>query len=362
MERDQEATSPSRRRFLQAAAMLTVGGRAFLHSGDARAAVLAAKDAANGPSAWPDMSHRPLGRTGWNASRLVFGCGASLMFREKDALLDAAFEAGINTFDVGYSGYYQYAEQNLAGFLKRRGSDIFLISKARVDLEVENDDVVTPAQARAAAQSWSERLDQSLTELGAEHVNAYYVMAAHNPSFIRSDEIQRAFARAKQAGKVSHLGVSTHRNAERVLAAAVEAGTYDLAMIAMTPAGWYDWETKSVLPGARPLVEMRPVLEKAKASGIALVGMKAARHISGVPFLGWWKKLDAFDAYYDEALLKANLSPFQRTYAHVLANGLDFVNADIQDLAQLQENVAADGGGEDDGGLSRSVRSRSAAV
>ena len=69
--------------------------------------------------------------------------------------------------------------------------------------------------------------------------------------------------------------------------------------------------------------------------------MKAARHLSGLPVLGWWKKLDAFDQHYNERLMAAPLSPFQRSYAYVLAHGLDVVNADIQDLAQLRENVAA---------------------
>ena len=149
------------------------------------------------------------------------------------------------------------------------------------------------------------------------------------------------FETAKAAGKVRHLGVSTHRNAEQVLLKAAETGLYDLAMIAVTPAGWYDWETKAVLPGSKPLTGLQPVLDRARASGIALVGMKAARHLSGMPVLGWWKKLDAFDAHYDEKLLAAPLSPFQRSYAYVLAHGLDVVNADIQDLAQLRENVAA---------------------
>ena len=89
------------------------------------------------------------------------------------------------------------------------------------------------------------------------------------------------------------------------------------------------------------MAELQPVLEKARASGIALVGMKAARHLSGLPVLGWWKKLDAFDEYYDDNLMSASLSPFQRSYAYVLAHGLDVVNADIQDMAQLQENVIA---------------------
>ena len=84
-----------------------------------------------------------------------------------------------------------------------------------------------------------------------------------------------------------------------------------------------------------------PVLEKARESGIGLIGMKAARHMAGLPILGWWKKPDAFDEYYDEKLMAAPLSPFQRSYAYVLAHGLDVVNADMQSLAHLQENVIA---------------------
>ncbi len=345
MRRSQRSRPPSvsRRRFLQLLAMVTVGARTLWGSGDARAALAAAKEAAEGAGAWPAMPTRKLGRTGFEASRLVMGCGASLMFFRKDELLRTAYEAGINVFDVGYRGYYRYAERNLAHFLRDRKvrDDIFLISKARPELDAEPDEVVTVAQAKRAAETWSERLEQSLRDLELPRVDAYSVMAAHNPSLIRSEEILRAFEVARDAGKVGHLGVSTHRNAEAVLAAAAETGWYDLAMIAVTPGGWYDWESKSVLEGSKSLKELRPVLDEAQASGIGLVGMKAARHLSGVPVLGWWKKLDAFDAHYDEKLMAASLSPFQRSYAYVLEHGLDVVNADIQDLAQLRENVAA---------------------
>ena len=40
-------------------------------------------------------------------------------------------------------------------------------------------------------------------------------------------------------------------------------------------------------------------------------------------------------------MVKAPLSPFQRSYAYVLAHGLDAVNADMQSFAHLSENVAA---------------------
>ena len=341
MDREPRKGSISRRRFVQYLAMATVGGQTLLSSGSARAAVEAARDARALAAEWPAMTYRKLGRTGFDASRLVMGCGASLMFVSRDGLLDAAYDAGINVFDVGYRDYYRNAEENLAPFLKKRRDDIFLISKAPADIEAGDDEVVSARQAKDAARIWSERLDGSLAELQVDHVDAYYLMASYNPSLIRSDEIYRAFQDARQAGKVSHLGLSTHRNAEKVLLAAAETGRYDLAMVAITPGGWYDWETKSVLEGSPPMTALLPTLEKARAAGIGLVGMKAARHLAGLPFLGWFDKPDAFDAHYDEKLMAAPLSAFQRSYAYVLEHGLDVVNADIQSLTQLQENVVA---------------------
>ncbi len=341
MERERDTGSINRRRFLKYLAMLTVGGRTLLSSGDARAAISAAREEVGGEADWPKMSYRRLGRTNWSASRLVFGCGAALMFRGKDELLDAAFDAGINVFDVGYRGYYRDAEENLAPFIRKVRDRVFLISKASADLEAEPDERITVQQARQAAESWSQRLDASLSELRVDHLDAYYLMASYNPSLIESDEVYRAFQSAKQAGKVSYFGLSTHRNAEKVLLTAAKTGWYDLAMIAITPGGWYDWENRSILEGSPPIINLRPVLEKAREAGMGLIGMKAARHLAGLPILGWFKKTDAFNEFYDKKLLASSLSPFQRSYAHVLAHGLDVVNADMQSLAHLRENIIA---------------------
>ncbi len=88
MGNDRDTGFISRRRFIQYLAMLAVGGRAFLSSGDARAAIYAAREAGGSEPDWPKMSYRRLGRTNFDASRLVFGCGAALMFRRKDELLN----------------------------------------------------------------------------------------------------------------------------------------------------------------------------------------------------------------------------------------------------------------------------------
>jgi aryl-alcohol dehydrogenase-like predicted oxidoreductase len=324
--------------------MIGVGGTALLRSRDAGAAVYAAKQAGGVEPEWPKMTFRKLGRTGFEASRLVFGCGAALSRRPNDALLEAALAAGVNVFDVGFRHYYKDAERNLAPFVSRvraqKSGEIFLISKAMVELDAEPDQPVDVQQARKAARQWLTLLDESLEQLGVDHVDAYYLMGSNNPSFIASEEVAAAFQQAKQAGKVSHLGLSTHQNAAAVLDAAVGTGLYDLAMIAITPGGWYDWQDKSILEGSPPMAALQPQLARARNSGMGLIGMKAGRYLAGRKFLGWGKP-DAFDEFYDERLLASELSPFQRSYAFVLAHGLDSVNADMQSFAHLQENAVA---------------------
>jgi len=335
--------STSRRSFLRGLAALGVAGQTLFRNGDARAAVYAGQQAAGRPAAWPDLGRRTLGRTGFEGSRLVFGCGAALSRGPRDELLEAALDAGINVFDNGTRKYYNDAEINLAPFLARhrdKRDSIFLISKAMTYIDVEPEEEITVAQAKAGAETWSGLLDESLRELAVDHVDAYYVMGSFNPHIVKNPEMRRAFERARDAGKVKHWGLSTHQNARRVLEAAMETGWYDLAQIAITPAGWYDWADKNILPGSETMKELTPFLDKVRASGIALVGMKAGRYIAGRKFLGWGKP-NAFDAHYDASFMAAGLSPFQRSYAYVLAHGLDAVNADMQSFAHLAENVTA---------------------
>ena len=330
----------NRRRFLQYATLLGVSSQAILRSRDAKAAWFEGKEAAGLSEPWPEMQYRTLGRTGHQSSRLVFGCGATLSRDRHDDLLNAAFDAGVNTFDVGFKHYYGKAEKHLAPFLKRRRDDIFLISKAYVPSDLDWDETMTLPQAKQAAKGWLAYLDESLNELGIEHVDAYYFMASNNVSIVGNEELYRAFETAKAAGKVSYLGLSTHQNAKNVLTTAIQTGWYDLAMIAITPGGWYDWEDKSVLPDSPPMAKITPLLDQARKAGMGLVGMKAGRFLAGRRWLGWGNP-NAFDQHYGDKLMQAKLSEFQRSYAYVLEHGLDVVNADMQSLLHLKENFIA---------------------
>jgi predicted aldo/keto reductase-like oxidoreductase len=286
------------------------------------------------------MPYRKLGRTNFMCSRLVFGCGAALIGGKAVRLLDAAFDAGVNFYDIGSNAYYKGSEKAFAPFLAAHRDDIWVTSKAplRPVDGYEPGKPLTAEQGKFLADYWSGLLDASLADLGTDHVDAYYLMGVGEPEIVRCEELHEAFLKAKQAGKVRHWGVSSHKNAQQVLEAIIETDWYDLAMIAITPAGWYDWDSKSLLPGTPAMAELQPTLQRARDAGIGLVGMKAARYLSSRGGSGLEK---AFDGHYNDKIMQSGLTPWQRSYAYVLAHGVDVVNSDMQNFAHFKENHVA---------------------
>ena len=256
----------NRRGFLNTLSMAAVGGATFIKTRDVQAATHDAQQAVDG--AWPKMTYRTLGRTDFLASRLVYGAGAALSRKPNDRLLETALEAGVNVFDVGTSRYYGEAEHHLGPFAKRHRDEIFLISKGMTYIDIDQDATATVEQAKQAAKTWTMLLDESLDQLGMDHVDAYYQMGASNPSLIQADEMKAAYDAAKAAGKADFFGVSTHQNAANVLAAMIETGWYSLAMLAITPAGWYDWNNRDIQEGTTDMKSIRPLLDRARAPGV----------------------------------------------------------------------------------------------
>jgi len=271
-------------------------------------------------------------------SRLVFGCGAALAGGRADRLLEVAFENGVNFYDIGYEVRYKGSEKNFAPFFKKHRGEIWVSSKAYARTYEYNQqrNALTFDGAKQAARHWGEQLDTSLSNLGTDYVDAYYLMGASNPDVIRSEELYNTFLKAKEAGKVGHYGFSSHDQAAICLDAALETGWFDIAMLGITPAGWYDYFGGSLMEGTPTLSALRPALDRARDAGIGLIGMKVARYLAS-------KEVDsaAFDGHYSAQLLQAPLTPFQRSYAYVLENGLDVVNSDMQNFAHFEENLNA---------------------
>lgn len=343
-----DKNSMNRREFMKTTAAAAVAGGAMMTPGTARGANRFPKgeDGLDRRNERADrMQYRKLGKTNFVCSRLVFGCGAALAGGKAVRLLGRAFEQGVNFYDVGYDDYYKGSERYLAPFLKAHRDEVWVTSKAPARVTIEGP--LTAEGARGAAKYWTGQLDLSLQRLDTDYVDAYYFMGVNDPELVKSDEMANAFFAARDAGKVGHLGISTHENAQECLDAAADAGHFSLAMIAICPAGWYDYRKRELLNNKGTLKDLAPVLKRARDAGIGLVGMKAARPIATVPYGGKYGRvaddsiMTTFDRFYEQKLLSANLSPFQRSYAYVLENGLDVVNADMQNFKHFEENLIA---------------------
>lgn len=340
--------SIDRRSFMKTSAA-AVAGSAML-----AASAASAKDSDDGldhRNERPDrMSYRKLGRTNFMCSRLVFGCGAALAGGKAVRLLEETFENGINHYDVGYDDYYKGSEKSLAEFANRHRDEVWITSKApirggtgmggRLEYNLE--------MAKADAAYWTSEMDKSLSRLKLDYLDAYYLMMVGNPKAMRSEELNNAFLKAKEAGKVGHWGFSSHLRAHECLEAAIETGWYSLAMIAITPAGWYDYITREIVEDKGTLKGLKPVLDRARDAGIGLVGMKVARHIATNPYGGNLPghepdkvEVSVYDHLYEEGLMKAALNPYQRSYAYVLRHGMDVVNSDMQNFKHFRENLVA---------------------
>lgn len=330
----------NRREFNKSLMTVAVGAPFFI-SGDLISKASTKPEKSDRRNERSSMTYRKLGRTNFMSSRLVFGCGAALAGGKAVRLLDLAFEAGINHYDVGSDIVYKGSERSLSPFLKANRGNIWVASKAPLPPHnIKPEDQVTLEQTKEAAKAWTNSLNQSLKDLQTEYIDAYYLMAVNNPAIISSEEIYRVFLDAKTAGKVGYFGLSTHKNAKKVLEAAIKTGWYDLAMIGITPAGWYDWTTKEIEKDTLSLTALQPLLKQARDAGIGLIGMKTVRLMAPMQ-AGGKDDVSAFDKFYDKKLLESPLNPFQRAYAYVLENGLDVVNADMQNFEHLEENILA---------------------
>ena len=339
MDGTEKHSSIDRRDFMKTSAM-AVAGSSWLAASSAGAQDAKAGDGLDHRNErLGKMAYRKLGRTNFMSSRLVFGCGSALAGGRGVRLLEQSFEQGVNLYDVGTDKYYKGSEGYLAPFINEHRGDVFVVSKAMIREGLRfraGEEAIDVKNAKAHAAYWSKLLDESLAALKTDYVDAYSIMGVDDPAVVKSEEMGNAFLKAKEAGKVGHFGISTHRRAQECLEAAIETGWYDLAMIGLTPAGWYDWITMNLVEGSPGLKELGPLLDRARAAGIGLIGMKVCRHIGMRR-----NEIAIYDRYYGEKLLSAPLSPFQRAYAYALENGIDVVNADMQNFKILEENVHA---------------------
>lgn len=156
------------------------------------------------------MKKIPLGSTGLFVSKTAMGC-LPIQRRSKEdaaAILRAAYEGGVNYFDTANS--YTDSEEKIGLALSDVREHIVLSTKSQ-----------GRDKATAAAH-----IDLSLQRMKTDYIDLFqFHMVPAVPDINDPDGAFAAALEAKQAGKIRHIGVTTHKL--DVAEACIESGNFE---------------------------------------------------------------------------------------------------------------------------------------
>ena len=237
----------SRRDFLKmvppaVAGLAVLGGMSARLGGIARAAAM--------DEAPRILDYRPLGKTGFKISDISMGAGVD------DAVIQYAYERGINYFDTADSYYNGKGEEAFGRALKR----------VRDKCVISTKHMVEPGWKK---ETLMEKVNASLKRLDSDYVDLLFMQGVGDPALFKNEEILSAYRALKEQGKYRFLCFSTH-DTDAVVPAAIESGLFSAAMLMYIPSMFKEMD------------EMHARLHEA---GIGIIAMKALKGGEGANVL-----------------------------------------------------------------------------
>ncbi len=245
----------------------------------------------------PKFTYRSLGKTGLKPTAVGFGC----MITSDQSVIERAADIGVTYFDTarGYQGGNN--ERMVGAALKSKRKSLVLSSKSH-------------AATREAALA---DLDKSLSELGTDFLDVWYLHAKSKGSELTDDLIE-AQQIAKQQGKIRFAGFSTHSGHSDVIPAGIAKKHFDVILTS------YNFTMDPSMEG---------LIQSVKDAGIGIVAMKVMS--------GGFRQIKPGNPKYpifqrDGAMLSM--------LKWVLKNkNVDTTIPSITDLDQLEQNLKAMG-------------------
>jgi len=188
------------------------------------------------------LQYRPLGKTGLELSDISMGAAVD------DAVLQYAFDRGINFFDTADSYYGGQGEEALGRAFKSVRDKCIIATKHMVEAGWKKETV-------------KEKVNASLQRLNSDYVDMLFMQGVGDPALFKNEEILNAYEELKQEGKYRFLCFSTH-DTDMIVPAAIESGLFSAAML-------------MYIPGMFP--KMEEMHTRLHESGIGIIAMKALR-------------------------------------------------------------------------------------
>lgn len=125
-------------------------------------------------------------------------------FDEASRLLNHAYESGVNFFDTANA--YSDSEEKIGYALSHVRDKIIIATKTGTN----------------SLDFVKKNLDESLRRMKTDYIDIYQL---HNPATLPSDDIYEFLLRAKEAGKIRHIGITNHRPS--IAIEAVKSGLFE---------------------------------------------------------------------------------------------------------------------------------------
>lgn len=147
-----------------------------------------------------------LGRTGLMVTKTSFGALPIQRIPESEStkILRRAYEAGINFFDTAQ--FYTDSEAKIGAALSDVRDKIVIATKSATD----------------SAEFVQKNLENSLRMMKTDYIDIYQL---HNPAELPNDDIWEVLLRAKEQGKIRHIGITNHR--DKLAMEAIKTGLFD---------------------------------------------------------------------------------------------------------------------------------------
>ncbi len=268
------------------------------------ALVLAGKAAAATPGGNPsipppEMSTRPLGKTGHNVKLFSLGGQATLEQQgtrdESVAIINRAIDLGVNYIDTAASYGRGISQTYIGEVMAARRDEVFLATKTHA---YKRDDAL-------------KLLEDSLAKLQTDHLDLWQLhhvgATEHLDEIFGPDGAIEALTKAKDEGIVRNLGITGHADPD-VLADAISRFDFDCILMALNPSD------KHHLPFTEKLLPL------ANEKNMGVIGMK-------IPARG-------------RIFREGGITTMQQSMSYVLSLPVSTVIVGCDNIKQLEENIS----------------------
>ena len=202
----------------------------------------------------PKMVYRVLGKTGIRLPVITMG----VMNTSNPALVRAALEAGMFFLDTA-QGYQRGTNESMIGeVLKGRPRDSFALATKAHPPSDRKTGLFTE---EATEENYAKRIDRSLKNLGLDYVDIYHNHGVWTRDAALHEPTLKALEKAKKAGKIRFIGITTHRNEPEFIQAAIYSKVYDVVLTA------YNYRQKHS-------AEVKKAIARAAEAGLGIIAMK----------------------------------------------------------------------------------------